>query len=155
MYLSNFLVSAILQCRSISLLLVEIMQTIAVTVQLSVSFVCKMLTGQGNLCCIAGEFLQPDDVTFSVLMRGYGELNPPSWASISGLLKMMDKKFAMKPSLGDALSPLISFLGFVSQDCGPSRSVQCAVFVTGQSHPFNFSKVTQAHWHARLFCNQL
>lgn len=46
-----------------------------------------------------GEFLQPDDVTFSVLMRGYGEMNPPSWVLISGLLKMMDKKFSMKPSL--------------------------------------------------------
>ncbi len=49
----------------------------------------------------AGEFLQPDDVTFSVLMRGYGEMNPPSWVLISGLLKMMDKKFSMKPSLGN------------------------------------------------------
>lgn len=51
----------------------------------------------------AGEFLQPDDVTFSVLMRGYGEMNPPSWVLISGLLKMMDKKFSMKPSLGTTL----------------------------------------------------
>ena len=50
----------------------------------------------------AGEFLQPDDVTFSVLMRGYGETNPPSWVLISGLLNMMDKKFGMKPSLGTA-----------------------------------------------------
>ncbi len=33
-------------------------------------------------------------------MRGYGEMNPPSWVLISGLLKMMDKKFSMKPSLG-------------------------------------------------------
>ena len=35
-------------------------------------------------------------------MRGYGEMNPPSWVLISGLLKMMDQKFAMKPSLGEA-----------------------------------------------------
>ena len=35
-------------------------------------------------------------------MRGYGETNPPSWVLISGLLNMMDKKFAMKPSLGNA-----------------------------------------------------
>lgn len=47
-----------------------------------------------------GELLQPDDVTFSVLMRGYGEMNPPSWVLISGLLKMMEKQFQMKPSLG-------------------------------------------------------
>lgn len=53
---------------------------------------------------LAGEFLEPDDVTFSVLMRGYGEMNPPSWVLISGLLKMMDQKFAMKPSLGEASS---------------------------------------------------
>ena len=48
----------------------------------------------------AGELLQPDDVTFSVLMRGYGEMKPPSWVLISGLLKMMEKQFQMKPSLG-------------------------------------------------------
>lgn len=35
-------------------------------------------------------------------MRGYGEMNPPSWVLISGLLKMMDQKFSMKPSLGEA-----------------------------------------------------
>lgn len=29
-------------------------------------------------------------------------MNPPSWVLISGLLKMMDQKFAMKPSLGEA-----------------------------------------------------
>ena len=28
-------------------------------------------------------------------------MNPPSWVLISGLLKMMDQKFAMKPSLGE------------------------------------------------------
>ena len=50
----------------------------------------------------AGEFLQPDDITFSVLMRGYGEMSPPSWPLISGLLRMMDKKYAMKPSIGKA-----------------------------------------------------
>ena len=48
----------------------------------------------------AGDLLQPDDVTFSVLMRGYGEMKPPSWLLISGLLKMMEKQFQMKPSLG-------------------------------------------------------
>lgn len=63
----------------------------------------QQLTGSAkkNHVNNAGEFLQPDDVTFSVLMRGYGEMNPPSWVLISGLLKMMDKKFSMKPSLGN------------------------------------------------------
>ena len=56
-----------------------------------------------QMYAMSGEFLQPDDVTFSVLMRGYGEMKPPSWVLISGLLKMMDKKFSMKPSLGDIL----------------------------------------------------
>ena len=40
-------------------------------------------------------------------MRGYGEMNPPSWVLISGLLKMMDQKFAMKPSLGEAPAELV------------------------------------------------
>ena len=40
-------------------------------------------------------------MTFSVLLRGYGDMSPPNWVLISGLLKMMDKRFGMKPSLGD------------------------------------------------------
>lgn len=56
----------------------------------------------------AGELLQPDDVTFSVLMRGYGEMNPPSWVLISGLLKMMEKQFQMKPSLGKLCLSIVS-----------------------------------------------
>lgn len=59
----------------------------------------KMDMAQSVFEQLFGEFLQPDDVTFSVLMRGYGETNPPSWVLISGLLNMMDKKFGMKPSL--------------------------------------------------------
>lgn len=66
-------------------------------------FRCLSSTGVLNEPLLrVGEFLEPDDVTFSVLMRGYGEMNPPSWVLISGLLKMMDQKFAMKPSLGQA-----------------------------------------------------
>ena len=33
-------------------------------------------------------------------------MKPPSWVLISGLLKMMEKQFAMKPSLGAASSAL-------------------------------------------------
>lgn len=42
--------------------------------------------------------LAPDDVTFAVLVRGYGEADPPQWAAISGLLGMMDTRFQLKPS---------------------------------------------------------
>ncbi|CAK0784238.1 hypothetical protein CVIRNUC_007442 [Coccomyxa viridis] len=42
--------------------------------------------------------LEPDDVTFSVLVRGYGETEPPQWLAISGLLSMMSRKYEVQPS---------------------------------------------------------
>ncbi|EIE21165.1 hypothetical protein COCSUDRAFT_57081 [Coccomyxa subellipsoidea C-169] len=42
--------------------------------------------------------LEPDDVTFAVLVRGYGEAEPPQWLAISGLLSKMQSKFNLKPS---------------------------------------------------------
>ena len=48
----------------------------------------------------AGKLLEPDDVTFAVLVRGYGETDPPQWAPISALLASMDARFQMKPSTG-------------------------------------------------------
>ena len=48
-----------------------------------------------------GSLLEPDDVTFSVLIRGYGEAEPPQWLAISGLLSMMSRKYEVQPSTGD------------------------------------------------------
>lgn len=65
-------------------------------------------------------FLQPDDITFSVLVRGYGEvrrrpcvqnllhlnlprqtqLQPPQWSSISALLNTMQRKYSLEPGVG-------------------------------------------------------
>lgn len=44
-----------------------------------------------------GELLQPDDVAFSVLVRGYGGSTPPQWAAISGVLGRMQNQFGLKP----------------------------------------------------------
>lgn len=44
-----------------------------------------------------GELLQPDDVAFSVLVRGYGDAVPPQWAAISTVLGRMQNQFGMKP----------------------------------------------------------
>ena len=40
-------------------------------------------------------------MTFSVLVRGYGETEPPQWLAISGLLSMMSRKYEVQPSTGD------------------------------------------------------
>ena len=48
----------------------------------------------------ADTLLEPDDVTFSVLVRGYGESEPPQWLAISGLLSLMSRKYDVKPSTG-------------------------------------------------------
>lgn len=49
----------------------------------------------------ADSLLEPDDVTFSVLVRGYGEREPPQWLAISGLLSMMSRKYEVQPSTGE------------------------------------------------------
>jgi hypothetical protein len=48
----------------------------------------------------ADSLLEPDDVTFSVLVRGYGETEPPQWLAISGLLSMMSRKYEVQPITG-------------------------------------------------------
>lgn len=47
----------------------------------------------------AGDLLTPDDVTFSVLVRGYGECEPVQWTAISGLLSLMERKYSQPPSI--------------------------------------------------------
>jgi hypothetical protein len=54
--------------------------------------------------CIPDALLEPDDVTFAVLVRGYGETEPPQWLAISGLLSKMQSKFNLKPNTGDCQS---------------------------------------------------
>lgn len=46
-----------------------------------------------------GDLLMPDDVTFSVLVRGYGECEPVQWTAISGLLSLMERKYSQPPSI--------------------------------------------------------
>ena len=52
----------------------------------------------------AGDLLQPDDVAFSVLVRGYGDTVPPQWAAISTVLARMQQQFGMKPGTCAPLS---------------------------------------------------
>ena len=52
----------------------------------------------------------PDDVTFSVLVRGYGECEPVQWTAISGLLSLMERKYSQPPS--------ISAGSFNMRECG-------------------------------------
>ena len=64
----------------------------------------SVLEGLGALRSCAGDLLRPDDVTFAVLVRGYGEVVPPQWTAISGLLGMMDTRYQLKPSTGEGLN---------------------------------------------------
>ncbi|PNW88876.1 hypothetical protein CHLRE_01g048750v5 [Chlamydomonas reinhardtii] len=45
-----------------------------------------------------GEFLQPDEVTFSVLLRGYGATTPPDWPRIDSTLTTMRVKYGIEPT---------------------------------------------------------
>jgi hypothetical protein len=42
---------------------------------------------------------EPDEVTFRVLVRAYGQCEPPRWRAISDLLQEMDVKYSIKPSV--------------------------------------------------------
>lgn len=44
------------------------------------------------------ELLQPDEITFSVLLRGYGEANPPRWTAISAMLASMERDYGVMPT---------------------------------------------------------
>ena len=54
-----------------------------------------------------GQLLEPDDVTFAVMVRGYGDSDPPQWAAISALLGVMQSRYDMNPSTG-AVPPVCS-----------------------------------------------
>ena len=48
-------------------------------------------------CFCAGDFLEPDEVAFAVLLRGYGSSNPPNWAKIDSALSSMQLKHGISP----------------------------------------------------------
>lgn len=46
-----------------------------------------------------GGFVEPDDVAFSVLIRGMGQSNPPDWTSIAQLLSRMQNEYDVPMSV--------------------------------------------------------
>lgn len=53
------------------------------------------------LCLPAADFLQPDEVTFAVLLRGYGNQNPPAWQSIDTVLTTMKNTYGIEPTASE------------------------------------------------------
>ncbi|GAX76186.1 hypothetical protein CEUSTIGMA_g3630.t1 [Chlamydomonas eustigma] len=53
-----------------------------------------------------GEFLIPDEVTFAVLLRGYGNRSPPDWPRIDATLSTMRNKFGISPT-ATSFNPLL------------------------------------------------
>ena len=47
----------------------------------------------------AGDFLEPDEVTFAVLLRGYGAQEPPKWQQIDATLTAMKVQYSIDPSI--------------------------------------------------------
>ncbi|KAG2493990.1 hypothetical protein HYH03_007917 [Edaphochlamys debaryana] len=45
-----------------------------------------------------GDFLRPDEVSFAVLLRGYGASDPPQWSRIDTTLTTMRIKYGIEPS---------------------------------------------------------
>eukprot|EP00467_Chlorarachnion_reptans_P014093 CAMPEP_0114494838 /NCGR_PEP_ID=MMETSP0109-20121206/4873_1 /TAXON_ID=29199 /ORGANISM="Chlorarachnion reptans, Strain CCCM449" /LENGTH=207 /DNA_ID=CAMNT_0001671917 /DNA_START=216 /DNA_END=839 /DNA_ORIENTATION=- len=42
--------------------------------------------------------LSPDEITFKILVDGYGRVDPPDWAKISRLLNLMELTYGVRPS---------------------------------------------------------
>jgi hypothetical protein len=47
---------------------------------------------------VGSEFLQPDEVTFAVLLRGYGASDPPAWQRIDATLTLMMQQHRLRPT---------------------------------------------------------
>lgn len=48
----------------------------------------------------AGSFVEPDDVVFAVLIRGYGlASNPPDWTAVARLLSRMQTEFDVQMTI--------------------------------------------------------
>ncbi|KAF8072794.1 hypothetical protein HT031_000454 [Scenedesmus sp. PABB004] len=45
-----------------------------------------------------GDFLQPDEVTFAVMLRGYGGQSPPDWARLDAVLSQMKVTYGLDPT---------------------------------------------------------
>ncbi|KAF6259298.1 hypothetical protein COO60DRAFT_1514203 [Scenedesmus sp. NREL 46B-D3] len=45
-----------------------------------------------------GDFLQPDEITFAVMLRGYGSQSPPDWQKIDSVLTQMKMSYGLEPS---------------------------------------------------------
>lgn len=45
-----------------------------------------------------GDFLQPDEITFAVMLRGYGNQNPPNWQKIDSVLTQMKMTYGLEPT---------------------------------------------------------
>eukprot|EP00877_Chromochloris_zofingiensis_P015026 jgi/Chrzof1/9778/Cz04g15130.t1 len=45
-----------------------------------------------------GDFLSPDEVTFAVLLRGYGAADPPAWTKMDAVLTNMRMKYGIVPT---------------------------------------------------------
>ena len=45
-----------------------------------------------------GELLQPDEVVFAVMLRGWGRVQPPQWNAISGVLSTMERRHGISPT---------------------------------------------------------
>ncbi len=57
-----------------------------------------------TLAIRSGDFLTPDEVTFAVLLRGYGAAKPPGWTQIDAVLTRMRQDYAVVPTASEQLA---------------------------------------------------
>ncbi len=47
-----------------------------------------------------GGTLEPDEITFAILLRGYGNQKPPAWPQITRLMTLMVSEHNYQPDIG-------------------------------------------------------
>ncbi|GMH40277.1 hypothetical protein BSKO_08181 [Bryopsis sp. KO-2023] len=58
----------------------------------------KMEMAEAVFQDLFGEVVEPDDVTFCILLRGYGASDPPKWEKVQSWLKRMETDYGIKPT---------------------------------------------------------
>lgn len=67
----------------------------------------------------AGNGLEPDEITFAILLRGYGNQKPPAWSQITRLLSLMVADYGCQPDIGGSLLQHFCYLGFRLSELAP------------------------------------
>lgn len=63
-----------------------------------------------DLCCMSDDFLQPDEITFAVMLRGFGNQTPADWQKVDSVLTQMRMTYGVEPTASKLPVPSCHFV---------------------------------------------